>query len=119
MVSKMRVMAVVAGLLAAFGCASVPKPTGELAASEGALRSAKELGADAIPQAALEIKLAEDEMQKAREQMKNDDNESARQNLLRSRADAELALALTRQGQANSGAQGAQDTLRAVQKSVQ
>jgi hypothetical protein len=118
MVSKMRVMAVLAGL-AAFGCASVPRPNDELAQSESAMRSAQELGAGSIPQAALELKLAQDELQKAREQMKDEDNEVARQNLLRSRADAELALALTRQGQANAAAAGAQAQLRAVQKSVQ
>ena len=116
--SKMRVMTVLAGL-ACFGCASVPVPAEELSQSEGALRSAKELGATHIPQAALELKLSEDELQKARGFLKDDENEQARLILLRSRADAELALALTRQGQANSSAQNAQEQLRAVQKSVQ
>jgi hypothetical protein len=111
-------MTVLAGL-AAFGCAGVPRPNDELAQSESALRSAQELGAGSIPQAALELKLSEDELKKARELMKDDNNEAARQTLLRSRADAELALALTRQGQANSAAQGAQKQLEAVQRSVQ
>jgi hypothetical protein len=115
---KMRVMTVLVGL-ACFGCASVPRPAEELSQSESALRSAKELGAGQIPQAALELKLSEDELQKARELLKDERNEEARLILLRSRADAELALALTRQGQAISAEQGAQEQLRAVQKSVQ
>jgi hypothetical protein len=118
MVSKMRVMTILVGL-AAFGCASVPRPNDELAQSESALRSAEELGAASIPQAALELKLSEDELKKAREELKDEKNECARQTLLRSRADAELALAMTRQGQASSAAQGAQRQLDAVQRSVQ
>jgi Domain of unknown function (DUF4398) len=113
---KIRVVTVVAALGA---CASIPRPSDELTQSESALRSAQELGAAQIPQAALELKLAQDELQKAQELMKNDRNDDARQSLLRSRADAELALALTRQGQANRAAEGAREELRAVQKSVQ
>jgi hypothetical protein len=115
---KLRVTSIFAAL-ALFGCASVPKPTEELAQSESALRSATELGASAIPQAALELKLAQDELAKAHDFMKDDHNDEARQQLLRSRADAELALALARQGKANTDAQGAEEQLRAVQKSVQ
>jgi hypothetical protein len=105
--------------LTGLGCANVPIPNEELAQSESALRSAQEIGAAQIPQAALELKLSQDELVKAREFIKDDHNEDARQTLLRSRADAELALALTRQGKAAHDAQGAQDELRAVQKSVQ
>ena len=115
---KLRGMSVVLGVAAA-GCASVPTPSDELAQSESALRSAKELGAEQIPQAALELKLAQDELQKARDLMKDDKNEEARQILLRSRADSELALALTREGQAMNDAQTARDQLKAVQQKVQ
>ncbi len=116
--SKMRVMTILVGL-ACFGCASVPVPAEELSQSESALRSARELGAGNIPQAALELKLSEDELRKAKELLKDEQNEEARLILLRSRADAELALAMTRQGQANSADENAQQQLRAVQKSVQ
>jgi hypothetical protein len=117
-IKKMRAVGLLGGLVAA-GCATVPKPSGELAESEGALRSAQELGAGQLPQAALELKIAQDELAKANDLMKDDHNEEARQSLLRSRADAELALALTRQGKARNEAQGAQDELHAVQKNVQ
>ncbi len=116
--TKLRMLGVVAGV-AGGGCASIPRPTNELAQSEGALRSAQELGAGQIPQAALEVKLAQDELEQAREQMKGDHNEAARQSLLRSQADSELALALTRQGKADSDARQAQEELRTVQKNVQ
>jgi hypothetical protein len=116
--TKLRAVSIVVGVAAA-GCASVPTPSDELAQSESALRSAKELGAAQIPQAALELKLAEDELQKAHDLMKDDNNEDARQSLLRSRADSELALALTREGQAMSEAQTAREHLKAVQQKVQ
>jgi hypothetical protein len=118
MKATFRVMSMVA-LAGGLGCAGVPKPTEELSQSESAIRSAQELGAGAIPQAALEMKLAFDELQTAKEQMKADHNDKARENLLRCPADAELALALTRQGKADREVQGAQAELRAVQKSVQ
>lgn len=104
---------------AGLACASAQKPTEELSQSEGALRSAQELGAGQIPAAALEVKLAQEELDKARELMKDDKNDLARQSLLRSRADAELALAMTKQGQARTAEQRAQDELHAAQKSVQ
>jgi hypothetical protein len=105
--------------LAGFGCASVPRPTEDLGQSEAALKSAQEAGAGQVPQAALELTLAQEELDKAREQIKNDQNDEAQQNLLRSRADAELAMALTRQGVANTNANGAQEQLKAAEKSAQ
>lgn len=106
--------------LAAFvACATAPKPTEQVAESEAAMRSAQEVGAAQVPQAALELQLAEEELTKAKELMKDDKNEEARQMVMRSRVDAELALALTRQSQAQGDARGAQDQLKAVQEKVQ
>jgi hypothetical protein len=116
--THLKTLSIVAAL-AGFGCASVPKPTEELGQSESALKNAQEAGAAQIPQAALELTLAQEELDKAREQIKNDQNDEAQQNLLRSRADAELAMALTRQGIANTNANGAQEQLKAAEKSAQ
>jgi hypothetical protein len=105
--------------VAALGCATTPKPVEQLAQAEGAYRSAQEVGADHVPQAALELKLAQEELTRANELMKSDRNDEAMQMLVRSRADAELALALTRETQARADAHGANDQLNAVKQSIQ
>jgi hypothetical protein len=104
---------------AVLGCAGVPKPTDQVAQSEGAMRSARELGAEQVPPAALELQLAKEELAKASALMKDDKNEEATQMANRARADAELAIALTRQHQANADARSAEEQLRAVQDNGQ
>jgi Domain of unknown function (DUF4398) len=109
----------IGGILVAVGCATTPKPVEQLGQTEGAYRSAQEVGADHVPQAALELKLAQEELTRAQELMKDDHNEEASQMLVRSRADAELALALTRESQARVAAHGADDQLKAAKQSIQ
>lgn len=88
----------------AAGCASLPAPTGRVASSEAAARSAREVGAERVPQAALELRLAEEQIAKAKELMANGDNERADLMLQRAQADAELALSLAREDQARNDA---------------
>jgi hypothetical protein len=83
-------------LLAACG-ASFPPPTQKLADAESAHRSARELGADKKTAAQLNLKLAEEGINAAKEQMKAGDNRRADFTLLRAKADAELALSLARE----------------------
>lgn len=84
-------------LLLALGCgASYPPPTQQMADVQAANRSATELGAMKQPQAQLHLKLAEEQVKLAKTAMKDDDNERATSLLMRAKADAELAVALTR-----------------------
>lgn len=77
------------------GCgASHPPPTQQLADVQSATRAAQELGATGAPQAQLHLKLAEEQMAKAKVAMDDDDNERAARTLERAKADAELAVAL-------------------------
>jgi hypothetical protein len=78
-------------------CASFPPPTQRMADAESAHRSALELGAASQPAAELHVKLAEEQMTKAKTLMSNGDNKEADSLLIRSRADSELALALARE----------------------
>ncbi len=112
---QMRLLLRVCAGAAFLACASVPKPTDQVAQSEGAMRSARELGAEQVPKAALELQLAKEELAKANQLMTDDKNEEATQMANRSRADAELAIALTRRHQANSDAENAAEQLRSVQ----
>ncbi len=86
-------------------CASFPPPTQRLASAEAASRGAREVGVDAVPQAALHAKLADEQIQKAKVAMQNGDNKAADRLLLRAQADAELALALAREGAARAEVQ--------------
>jgi hypothetical protein len=83
--------------LLALGCAGTyPAPTQQMADVQSANRSAMELGAQQNPKAELHLKLAEEQLAKAKTAIAEEDNESADRLLMRAKADAELAIALTR-----------------------
>ncbi len=77
--------------------ASFPAPTQRLADAESAQRSAQELGAAAQPAAQLHLKLADEQMTRAKKDMADGDNKAADSLLIRAKADSELALALARE----------------------
>lgn len=94
----------------ATGCAgSMPAPTERLASAQSATRSAVELGAEQHPAARLSLKRARDQVAEAQAAMAKDENEAANSLLLRAKADAELAVAQTRENTANLGVQAARD----------
>ncbi len=94
-------VATAAGLLLALGCAgSHSAPTQQLADVQSANRSANELDAQNNPQAQLYLKLSEEQAKAAKMAMEDDDNENAARLLTRAKLDAELAVALTREGDA-------------------
>jgi hypothetical protein len=92
--------------------ATFPPPTQRMADAEAAERSARELGASGQQQAQLSIKLAQEQIAQARKAMKKGDNERANGLLIRAKADAELALAQTRETTARG------DTLEAIDDSA-
>jgi len=77
------------------------------------------------PEPQLHLQLAHDQIAQANAAIKNGDNERASGLLLRARSDAELAIALTRDQTAKTGAQqavvqsGAQQTTNANQGATQ
>jgi hypothetical protein len=101
------------GLSLACG-ASFPAPTQHMADAESAHRSALELGAATQPAAQLHVKLAEEQMAKAKTLISNGDNKEADSLLIRSKADSELALALAREQAAGVDAQKATDEAKAT-----
>jgi hypothetical protein len=88
------------GLCALAACASQPDPTEHLAASMAAVRGAETAGAEQVPQAALHLKLAQEQIVHAKQLMDNGENGRADAMTIRAYNDAELALALTREAQA-------------------
>jgi hypothetical protein len=89
--------------------ASFPVPTQRMADAESAHRSALEVGAASYPTAQLHVKLAEEQMSKAKTLIGDGDNEQADSLLIRSKADSELALALAREQGAAVESQKATD----------
>jgi len=113
---KRTTFAIIAALAAAsVHCASHPPPTDNLASAIAAVRGAREAGAEAVPQAALQLKLAEEQVTQARAMMKSGDNERADYMTLRAFNDAELALAIARQHQAQTIAKEAAEKATAIE----
>jgi len=100
--------------LALFGaaCASYPAPSEHLASSVAATRGAQEAGAAQVPEAALQMKLAEEQNGQAKRMMKKGDNEHADYMTLRAYNDAMLSLALTREEGARRRAQQSAELAR-------
>jgi hypothetical protein len=94
------------------GCASHPPPTDHMASAIAAVRGAQVAVAQSgqVPEAALQLKLAEEEVAQAREMIERGDNERADYMTLRAYNDAELALALARQHQAKKAVEEAAKT---------
>ena len=67
-----------------------------------------------MPAAALSVKLAQEEVQKAKQLMQDGDNRRAELILMRAQADAELALAQAREQQAKTEAEKAVDQVKAI-----
>jgi ABC-type uncharacterized transport system involved in gliding motility auxiliary subunit len=95
-------------------CASTPPPNERQASSQAAIRAAKEMDAEQVPQAALYLKMAQEEYDKGKVLMNDGDNRRATYMLMRSKADAELAVALARENKTRTEAQFLLDKLRAV-----
>jgi len=77
--------------------ASFPPPTQRMADAQAAERSARELGANNIPAAQLSLKLAQEQIADAKQAITAGENQRADSLLIRARADAELAVARTRE----------------------
>lgn len=93
----MRTSLICAVGLLAVGCAHGPAPTDEVAKSIAALRGAEEGGANDVPEAALHLKLAQEQIEQAKQLMAAGENESAEDKAVRAGQDAELALLIARQ----------------------
>lgn len=91
----------------AAACASQPVPTARVASAEAAIRAANEIGAQNIPEAEMHLRVARDELGKARKLLKDGENEDATWLLARAESDAELAVAMAREARERAEAQAA------------
>ena len=102
-------VAAIAALLCAAltGCGGMPPPNDQVAASQAAIRAATEVGGAQEPQAALHLKLAREQMDRAKMLIEDGDNETAQRVLERAEADAELARVLAKKSAAQAAAEEA------------
>jgi pyridoxal biosynthesis lyase PdxS len=95
-VRSVQVAAGIIGLIGS-GCGGAPPPDQRLTESQAAVRAAQEVGAETVPQSALHLKLAQEQVDKSKRLMNDGDNEEADLVLQRAQADAELAIALAKE----------------------
>jgi hypothetical protein len=91
-------------------------PPEQIASSEAAIRAADEAGAEREPKAALHQKYARDELAAARALESQGRTSEASRLLLRSTADADLALLMTRGVKARAEAQHSIDEVRKLEQ---
>jgi hypothetical protein len=109
-------LAFLMALLALPACGGFPAPVQHMATAQASVRAAEEVGAQQDPQAALHLKLAQEQLARAKQLMSDNDNKRADFILSRAEADAELAVALSRQAQTRAQAQQAMDDVRALKQ---
>jgi len=85
-------------------CASAPAPHDRLANATTSVRVAQEMGATHVPNAELHLRLAQEQLDKGRKLMDEEENEKADLMLKRATADAELAIALSHEATSRDAA---------------
>lgn len=92
-----------AALTLSLGCgASRQPPNDHLASAIAAVSAAQAAGAARVPRAALQLKLAEEQVAQARQMIERGQDERADYMTLRAFNDAQLAMALAREQQVNA-----------------
>ena len=106
-------------VLFAAGCGSSAVPLDRLTDAKATVRAAQEAGAQSTPQAALHLKMANDELASAQKAMDDNDNDRARLLLNQAQSDADLSLALARGTSEKQQAQEAQAKIDGLLKQAQ
>jgi len=103
-------IALLAGGFAACG-SSFPPPNDEYSAAQADVGRAESGGAPGVPDARLHLQMAEEDLQKSKGLIDSGDNKRAADLISVARAEAQLALSLARQEQAEGQARGAEAEL--------
>lgn len=105
-----------AAALSLSACAGAPAPKKQHMHTQSTLHAAQEMGANKDPDAKLHLQLAKEQLNEARKLMEKDENTKAKRVLARAEADADLAIALTREEQAEDEAQDAKEEIQKLRK---
>ncbi len=102
-------------VVTAVGCGgSFPPPSEKLSSAEAASRSARELGAEKDPKAALYLKYANEQIDTAKSLIAAGENRRAQEILDRANADAELAVQLAKENSTRAEANEAIEKVKAL-----
>ncbi len=101
-------------LIALVGCGGSSLSVDTVAQPQAEIRAAEEAGAGAVPQAALHLKMARDQLAQGDKLAANGDDNKASRAYGRSRSDAELAVLLARHHAIKEKAQQAIDKANAL-----
>lgn len=116
LVLRMLWVGLVAVSAAACGGAAVPQEA--LTAAQASVKGAEVGGANEDPKAQLHLKLANEQIEKAKKAIEDGDNEVAARLVDRAQADADLALALAQQAKSLREAKDADEQLGKLKKKL-
>lgn len=119
---RFRVLVLSALGLVLVGCGGAglpPTSVASLASAQAAVRAASEVGAEEVPRARLHLKYARDQIEDAQELLSDGEDEQAQLALTMAEADAEVALELARQANAEEEAAQAEARLETVRRASQ
>ncbi len=94
------------------GCAKAPPESATGTNASSAMQGAREIGAADVPQAALHLQLAKENIEAAQALKEDNRDEEAESLLLRAEADAQLALLLAREEKEKNDAGDAMERVR-------
>jgi hypothetical protein len=101
--------------VAGVGCAAAPPSAAENDAV-AAIRSARAVGAEEVPEASYHLELADEQVQLARTLIERRQMDRAEMMLERAEADAELAIALTREAETAARAEETRRRIRQMRE---
>ena len=103
------VLSTVASLSLFAACASSAPPKARMATAESSANAARQMGAEQVPNAAIELRRADDQIAYAHTLSKKGDNDTADIVAQRAAADADLAAAYVNESEAIKRAQAARE----------
>ncbi len=101
------------------GCGTAAVPMDKLTDAKATVRAAQEAGAESTPQAALHLKMANDELASSQKALDDKDSDRAHLLLNQAQSDADLSLALARGTAEKQQAQAAQAKIDGLLKQAQ
>jgi hypothetical protein len=109
----MRIPLITALSILAMACGgTIPPPNDEWSAAQADVGRAESGGAPAVPDAKLHLQIAQEDLQKSKALMANQDNQRAASLVALARVEAQLALSLARATQAQAQTQQAQQDVQ-------
>lgn len=119
MVRKLALRMIWVGLVVSGGaCGGAAVPQETLTAAQASVKGAEVGGANEDPKAQLHLKLANEQIEKAKKAIEDGNNEEAARLVDRAQSDADLALALAQQAKAYRDAKDADEQLGKLKKKL-